>query len=654
MTLSHWTGSHGGLPPFDRMRLDDLEPALLAAMDAHLAELDAIARNPAPPSFENTIVAMERAGTRIERVGVCHGVWRSNLSSAAFRALDARLAPARADYRARVAQHDALFARVRRIHADFARRGATLAGEARERFAAIERRLAELYVAFRGRLLADEERYVLLDEDQLGGLPDAVRRSAARAAETRGHAGRYAILNTRSAVEAFLTASTERAAREEVWRAFHRRGEGDEGPDNRDVAAEILRLRAARARLLGYPDHARFVLDDRMAGTPERARALLDEVWPHARARVGEEVAALQAIADRDGVTLAPWDYLHYADRLRREQYALDAAEVRPYLGLDSLVAAIHFVAETVFGLRFAPADGVPVFHPDVRVWEVTRRDGGALVGLWYLDPFARPGKRSGAWATAYRGYADLDGPRLVLAANNANLLPPAPGQPVLVSWDDARVLFHEFGHALHLLLATARYPTLGGIVRDYGELQSQLLERWLPTGPVIRGFLRHHATGEPMPDALVARLARAATFLQGFATAEYLASAYLDLALHLADPDGLDVGAFEQALLAELGLPPQLAPRHRPAHFAHVFADEGYAAGYYGYLWADVLTADAAEAFTDAPGGLYDADVARRVVEHLFAPRDAVDPAEAWQAFRGRDPDIGALLRDRGFLPSG
>jgi peptidyl-dipeptidase Dcp len=387
---------------------------------------------------------------------------------------------------------------------------------------------------------------------------------------------------------------------------------------------------------------------------------LMMAVWPAAVARVEQEVADMQAVADREhasrggaGITIEPWDYRFYAEKVRQERYALDSDEVKQYLQLDKLNEAMFYVAGELFGFEFAPvpAGSVPVFHPDVTVFEVTDRDSGDLVGLWYLDPFARQGKRSGAWATTYRSHTTVWGPETVLASNNSNFVPGAPGEPVLISLDDAETLFHEFGHALHFLASNVDYPTLNGGVRDYTEFQSQLLERWLLTDPVVETYLVHVETGEPMPAALIEKIRRAATFNQGFATTEYLASALIDLSLHtLDDPSDVDPDAFERETLAELGMPSELVMRHRTPHFGHVFSGEGYATGYYGYLWADVLTADASEAFAQAPGGFYDAGVAARLVEFLFAPRNALDPAEAYRQFRGRDAGIEALMRDRGF----
>ena len=674
--LQEWTGPYGGVPAFDRMDLGDLEPALDAGMAAHLAEIDAIAQNPAPPTFENTVVAMEKAGRQIDRVFTYYGLWSANLSSPAFREIQGRVAPRLAEYGSQITQNAALFDRARAVYDaretlglrpdqlrlvelvydGFARNGATLEGEAKARYAQIDQRLAELYTQFGNNVLADEESYVTyLSADQLSGLPESFVAAAAAAAEQRGRGGEYAVTNTRSSMDPFLTYSDERGLRETVWRTYYDRGDNGDEHDNNAVIAEILALRDERVGLLGYDTYAAWRLEDRMAKTPERAMTLLLAVWPAAVARVEEEVADMQAVADAEGadITIEPWDYRYYAETVRQERYALDSDEVKQYLQLDKLTDALFYVAGELFGFEFTPVpEGtVPVFHPDVTVYEVTNRETGAHVGLWYLDPFARQGKRSGAWATTYRDHTTVDGPETVLASNNSNFVQGAPGEPVLISWDDAETLFHEFGHALHFLSSDVDYPTLNGGVRDYTEFQSQLLERWLLTDPVVERYLVHVETGEPMPTDLVAKIRRAATFNQGFATTEYLASSLVDLKLHsLDDPSGVDPDAFERETLAELGMPSEVVMRHRTPQFGHVFSGEGYSAGYYGYLWADVLTSDAAEAFAEAPGGFYDAGVAGRLVEHLFAVRNAVDPDEAYRAFRGRDADIAPLMRDRGF----
>lgn len=673
--LAEWTGPHGGVPAFDTMDLALLEPGMQEAMRLHLAELEVIAANPEPPTFDNTIVEMERAGQAMNRVSTFYSIWSSNLSTPEFREISTRLAPQLSEYRSTIIQNDRLFARVAAVYESeekntltpaqqrlvklsyerFARSGATLTGEKKERFAEIQKRLAELHNDFANNVLADEEGYVLyLDEKQLGGLPESFKAAAAAAAESRGQPGKFAITNTRSSMDPFLTYSTERELREKVWRTYYSRGDNGDEHDNNALITEILTLRDERVGLLGYENYASWRLEDRMAKTPQRAMELMEAVWPAAVARAREEVADMQKMADREkaGITIEPWDYRLYADKVRRDRYALDSDEVKQYLQLDKLREAMFMVAGKLFGFEFTPVPegSIPVFHEDVKVWEVTDAASGKHVGLWYLDPFARTGKRSGAWASSYRSHTTIDGEKTVLSSNNSNFIKGAPGEAVLISWDDANTFFHEFGHALHALSSNVDYPTLNGGVRDYTEFQSQLLERWLMTDEVISGYLVHHETGEPMPKELVAKIKKAATFNQGFGTTEYLASALIDLKLHTIDPKGLDPDKFERETLEELGMPKEIVMRHRTPHFSHVFSGEGYSTGYYGYLWADVLTADAAEAFAAAPGGFYDEEVAAKLVEHLFAPRNAVDPADAYRAFRGRDATIDALMRDRGF----
>ena len=674
--LAEWTGPYGGVPAFDAMELEDLPEALDAAMAAHLREIDAIASNDAPPTFENTIAALERSGRALDRVMTYFGIWSSNRSSPEFRAIQGEYAPKLSEHSTRIIQNDALFRRVEAVYEGtemdglrpdqqrvvelvydrFARNGATLTGEAKARYAAINERLAELHTAFANNVLADEEGYVTyLTEDQLGGLPESFVRAAAAAAAERGREGEYAITNTRSSMDPFLTFSDERALREKVWRTYYSRGDNADEHDNNAIIAEILELRDERVGLLGYDTYADWRLENRMAKTPEQAMELMEAVWPAAVARVHEEVADMQAIADAEGagITIEPWDYRYYAEKVRQDRYDLDSDEVKQYLQLSRLRDAMFFVAGEIFGYEFTPApEGtVPVFHPDVEVFEVTDRETGEPIGLWYLDAYARSGKRSGAWATTYRSHETFDGKRTVLGSNNANFIKGAPGEPVLISWDDATTLFHEFGHALHYFSSNVAYPTLNSGVRDYTEFQSQLLERWLLTDPVIERYLVHYETGEPMPIELVVKIKTAATFNQGFATTEYLASALVDMKYHtLEDPSGIDPDAFERRVLEELGMPDELPMRHRSPHFGHIFSGEGYSAGYYGYMWADVLTSDAAEAFRESPGGFYDPELANKLVEHLFAPRNAIDPAEAYREFRGRDARMEALMRDRGF----
>ena len=674
--LSAYDGPYGGVPHFDEMDLAGLKAALEAGMATNLEEVDVVAVDSAAPTFENTIVALERTGDDLGRVFAYWGIWSNNMSSPEFREIQAEMAPAISEHFSKITQNEKLFARVKAVYEgeeyktlrpdqqrlvwlvydQFASNGATLEGAARERYAEINQRLAELHTQFANNVLADEEGYVAyIAEDQLGGLPQSFIAAAAAAAAERGREGEYAVTNTRSSMDPVLKYADNRGLRETVWRTYYNRGDNGDAHDNHAVIAEILQLRDERVGLLGYDNYAAWRLQNRMAKTPERAFDLMEAVWPAALARVREEVAEMQAIVDAEGggFEVAPWDYRYYMEKVRQARYDLNSDEVKQYLQLDKLRDAMFFVAGKLFNFGFAPVpeDSVPVFHEDVKVWEVTDKTSGEHIGLWYLDPFARTGKRSGAWATSYRGHDTLGGEKKsVLSSNNSNFIKGAPGEPVLISWDDAETYFHEFGHALHYLSSNVDYPTLNGGVRDYTEFQSQLLERWLSTDEVIDTYLVHHETGEPIPADLVEKIKQAATFNQGFATTEYLASALMDMKYHMTDPAGIDVDAFERETLAALGMPEEIVMRHRSPHFGHVFSGEGYSAGYYGYMWADVLTADAAEAFAQAPGGFYDKALSKKMVDHLFAPRNALDPAEAYRLFMGRDADISALMRDRGF----
>ena len=673
--LAQWTGPYDGVPAFDKMDLEVLKPALRAGMAKNLAEVEAIANNPEPATFENTIVALEGAGRDLGRVFTYWGIWSANNSSPEFRTIQREMGPVLSKFFSEITQNKALFARIKAVYESdeyatlrpdqqrltwlnydgFARNGATLEGEAQERYTAINQRLSELAIEFSNNVLADEEGYVTyISEDQLGGLSDQLIKAAAAAATEREHEGEYAITNSRSSMDPFLTFSDQRDLREIVWQTYYSRGNNGDDHDNNAIIAETLQLRNERVGLLGYGNYAQWRLENRMAKTPENAYGLMETVWSAAIARVAEEVADMQALADAEGagITIEPWDYRYYAEKVRKEKYNLDSDEVKAYLQLDNLREAMFMVAGELFNFAFTALEegAVPVFHDDVRVWEVTDKASGDHIGLWYLDPFARQGKRSGAWATTYRSQESYDGKETVLGSNNSNFIKGAPGEPVLVSWDDATTFFHEFGHALHYFSSTVEYPTLNGGVRDYTEFQSQLLERWIMTDRVINNYLVHFETGEPIPAELVQKIKNAATFNQGFSTTEYLASALMDMAYHTMDPEGLDVQAFEKAKLAELGMPAELPMRHRSTQFGHAFSGEGYSAGYYGYMWADVLTADAAEAFAEAPGGFYDKEVAARLVKYLFSVRNAMDPAEAYRAFRGRDAEMEALMRDRGF----
>ncbi|MDH5413739.1 MAG: M3 family metallopeptidase, partial [Flavobacteriaceae bacterium] len=603
LLLKEWTGPYGGVPAFDQMKVEDVKDAMLLGMELSLKDIDAIANNPDEPTFENTIEEMERAGEELDRGFTYYGILSSNMSTPEFRDIQTELAPLFSEYQSKITQNEKLFQRVKTVYdnaqedpldADqqrvveltykgFAMNGAELDKDKKERYAAINKELSSLYTKFSNNVLHDEENYITyLTEDQLGGLSDGFIKSAAKIAADKGQEGKYAITNTRSSMDPFLTYSTERELRKQVWTNYYSRGDNGDEYDNNQLIADILKLRRERVELLGHKNYAEWRLQDRMAKTPDNAMALMEAVWPAAIARVAEEVADMQAVADKNGdkITIEPWDYRYYAEKVRKAKYDLDSDEVKQYLQLDKLTDAMHYVAGRLFNYNFTPVPegSVPVFHEDVKVWEVTDKDSGENIGLWYLDPYARQGKRSGAWATTYRSHTTFDGKKNVLGSNNSNFVKPAPGEALLVSWDDATTFFHEFGHALHFFSSNVKYPTLNGGVRDYTEFQSQLLERWLSTDEVINQFLVHNKTGEPMPAELVAKIKKAATFNQGFTTTEYLASAIMDMKFHLADPTDIDVDKFERETLADLKMPKELPMRHRTPHFGHVFSGEGYA----------------------------------------------------------------------------
>jgi peptidyl-dipeptidase Dcp len=673
--LSSWSGPYGGVPPFDRIRVEHFRPAIEAGMAEHKKELEAIATSPEPATFENTTVEFERAGKRLGRVRNLYSVYSAALSSPELQALERELAPMLAAFSDSIYQDEALFRRIdavhqvqaaldltpeqRRLswlqHRDFVRAGARLGPKAKARLTEINQRLATLFTAFNQNVLADEERHAVIveSEEELQGLPASIRAGAKAAASARGLEGKFAIVNTRSFMEPVLTFAANRSLRERVFRLYTQRGDNGDAHDNNALISEILALRAERAKLLGLATHAHWRLEDAMAKSPERAAELMEAVWPAAVARVREEVQDMGPLAAEEGIGggLQPWDYRYFAEKVRKAKYDLDEGEVKPYLQLEALREAMFWVAGELFDLRFRPAPEVPVYHPDVRVWAVEEGASGRLAGLFYFDPYARPGKRSGAWMSSYRRQERVDGEVPTLVSNNSNFVKPPPGEPVLIGWQDAETLFHEFGHALHGLCSQVTYPSLSGtaVPRDFVEFPSQLLEHWLPTPEVLGRFARHYQTGEPMPKALVEKLQRAATFNQGFATVEYLSSAWVDLKLHLAAEHPIDPRAFEAQTLRALGMPKEIVMRHRLPHFSHLFSGDAYSAGYYSYLWADTLTTDAFEAFLEA-GGPYDRQMASRLRTHVFSAGNTRDPAESYRAFRGRDPGIDALMRKRGF----
>ena len=666
-----------GLPPFERIEPSQFEPAFDRALRTHRAEIAAIAADPEAPCFANTVGALERAGLDLDRVASTFFNLTGAHTSPALQAVERAISPRLARHASAIYLDAALWTRISAVDAEaealggeerrvldryrtrFRRTGADLEPAAKERVAEIASRLAELGTAFSQNLLADESGFVLPlhGEDDLAGLPPFLREAAAEAAAERGggpsHDHSHVITLSRSLIEPFLVFSTRRDLRERAYQAWTSRGENGGETDNRALIAEIVRLRAERARLLGFDSFAHLKLDDTMAGSPDAAMDLLRAVWTPARRRAGEERDRLQALAQAEGgnFALQAHDWRHYAEKLRHAEHDLDEAEIKPYLALDGVIRAAFDTASKLFGLAFEEVHDVPRYHPDVRAWAVRNTDGSE-VGLFLGDYFARPSKRSGAWMSAFRSQERLNGDVKPIIVNVMNFARAPRGEPTLLSFDDARTLFHEFGHALHGLLSDVTYPLLAGtaVSGDFVELPSQLYEHWLEQPEVLRAHARHYRTGEPMPEALLARLLAARTFNQGFATVEYTASAIVDMTLHLsqAGEQGLDVAAFEADALARIAMPAEIAMRHRSPHFAHIFSGDGYAAGYYSYLWSEVLDADAFDAFREA-GDIFDPETAARLRRFVYGAGNLRDPREAYTAFRGRLPSIDPLLKKRG-----
>ncbi len=671
-----WSGPHGGVPPFDKTQVADFEPALEQAMTENLREVDAIANQSAAANFDNTIRAMEQSGLMLERVRTIYEIWGSNRSDEAFQKVEEKMEPKLAGLSDKIYQNEKLFQRIEQIYTgaefktltpeqqrlckvyytNFIRSGAKLDAASKKRMAEINQELAGHFTRFSQNLLHDEgEIYLTLDRaEDLSGMPQSFIESAAQAAERKKLSGKFIISNTRSSVEPFLTFAERRDLREKAWKMFVDRGDNGTQWDNNSLITSILKLRAERAKLLGYKSHAHWRLDNTMAKTPEKALELMESVWKPAVARVTEEVADMQAIADSEKMkfNIEPWDYRYYAEKVRKARYDLDQNEVKPYLQLNNLRDGMFWVAGELFGFEFKKREGIPVFHPDMEVYEVLNKSTGMHVGLWYFDPYAREGKRSGAWMNAYRNQSRIAGKEITtIVSNNSNFVKGKAGEPVLISWDDASTLFHEFGHALHGLSSNVTYPSLSGtsVVRDYVEFPSQLLEHWLSTPEVLQKFALHYQTGKPIPQELVNRIEKASTFNEGFSTVEYLSSALVDMQYHLSDKAAIDADLFERETLTALGMPKEIVMRHRSPQFSHIFSSDGYSAGYYSYLWSDVLTADAYEAFTEGKGP-YDKEVSSRLVKYVFSAGNTIDPEEGYSKFRGKSASTKALMRKRGF----
>ncbi|HZH10766.1 MAG TPA: M3 family metallopeptidase [Microvirga sp.] len=663
-----------GLPPFESITPDHYRPAFDTALAQQQAEIAAIAECAEEPSFANTIEALERSGASLKRVGGVFFNLAGSHTNDAIQAVEREMAPVLAKHRNSIFMNEALYRRVAalydsreslgltaeqarvldRYHTIFVRAGARLAPDEKKRLAAITERLASLGTQFSQNVLADEKSYqlVLETEEDLAGLPSFLRESAAQAAEERGLKGRYVITLSRSSIEPFLQFSKRRDLREQAFKAWALRGDNNNDTDNKAIIAEMAALRAERAKLLGYETFADFKLSDTMAKTPDAVLKLLNDVWAPARARAEAERDDLQALAQAQGdnIVIEPWDWRFYSDQVRMARHNLDEATIKPYFQLDRIIEAAFETAHRLFGLSFRELKDFPKYHPDIRAWEVLDA-GGNHVGTFIGDYFARPSKRSGAWMSAFRSQEKLTGEVRPIIVNVMNFAKGGAGEPSLLSFDDARTLFHEFGHGLHGLLSNVTYPLLAGtaVSTDFVELPSQLYEHWLSQPEILRRYATHYRTGEPIPEELLERLMAARNFNQGFATVEYLASAFVDLELHRRrDVTDLDVSAFEQEVLGKIGMPREIIMRHRTPHFLHVFSGDGYSSGYYSYLWSEVLDADAFLAFEET-GDAFDKDMAEKLKRFIYSAGNLRDPAEAYTAFRGRLPTADALLAKRG-----
>ena len=669
--LAPWTGPNGGVPPWDKIDNKLFQPAVEQAAQMLLDQVDAIASNPQPATFDNTIAAMERAGKPFRRVLTLFFVLTSSRNTKEIQLLSGIIGPQVATVTDKINFNSRLFQRIKAIHESrteagltaeqirlvekqyrqFVQRGADLDASQKTRLGEINQSLAKLFTDFGNRVLADEDTWVVLTEKDLAGLSKPLIGAYKAAAEKRKVEG-YAVVNTRSAVDPFLTFSDNRALREKVWRAFVSRGDNGDKNDTKALVVQIVKLRAERAKLLGFKNHAEWRMSETMAKDPARAQELMMKVWPAAVARVKQEVRDMERIARRKSkrFKIEPWDYRYYMEKVRKSKYNLDQNEFKNYFELNNMIKASYFMAEKLYGYAFEEITGqVPVFHDDVRVFHVTNKADGSHVGYLYRDDFARQYKRSGAWQSTYQSQEKHDGQVDAIVSNNNNFTKGAEGEPVLISLDDAETLFHEFGHALHALTNDVTYPSLGGTPRDFVEFPSQVHENWVLTREVLDQFARHYKTGEKMPQTLIDKMRAAATFNQGFASVEYLASALVDMKLH-TDPDGIeDPAQFEKETLAEIGMPKEIVMRHRLPQFMHLFSSDAYSAGYYSYLWSDVMAADAWQAFEEAKDPWHP-ETAAKFKNIILATGDATDRAEAYRQFRGRDPKVEALLKNRGF----
>ena len=670
--LADWTGPYQGVPPWDQVKPEQFDEAYTFAVAELEREAAATANNPEAATFANTIEAMERGGARLEQVGSIFGVMTDNMSSPAYQALDKAWSPKLSAAFDRITLDPKLFARVKtlynnrdslgldakqlrlltRTYDGFVRRGAKLDTAQKMQVSAINQQLASAFSDFNSRLLADEGTFIQASAAEMAGVPQDVRDAAAEVAKAKKlPAASFAVRNTRSAVDPVLSFASNRALRQKVWQAFVNRGDNGNANDTNALIAQIVKLRADRAHLLGYKTHADLRMQDTMAKTPARAMDLMMRVWPAAVKRVNEEVADMKPFTAKDKVLrVEPWDYRYYQEKVRKAKYDLSEDEIKPYFELSNLVNGMFWSAEQLYDLKFKENTGtVPVWQSDIRTFEVTHAKTNKVVGLFYLDTYSREGKRSGAWATGYRDTSGLLGSRPKLVSNNNNFTKPGPDQPVLITLDDASTLFHEFGHAIQGLLTDVYYPSLGGSQRDFVEYPSQVNENWLLTRPVLERFAKHHKTGATMPASLVRKIEASETFNQGFSTVEYLSSALVDMKLHTREDGVVDPDAFEKTTLAELGMPQEMVMRHRLPQFGHLFSSDSYSAGYYSYLWSETMDADTWAAFEET-GDPFNRAIADKFRTVLLSTGNETDRAEAYRQFRGRDPDVTALLKRRGF----
>ncbi|MCD0468431.1 M3 family metallopeptidase [Flavobacterium sp. JAS] len=671
--LQKWSGPYGGVPAFDEYKVSDFKPAVEIAIQENLVEFDAIANNPEVPTFENTIVALESSGKKIARIHTAFGIYSSNIFTAEFGVVETEMSPKISELNDKMYQNKKLFSRIENLYnskekeklnneqqrliwlyyTDFVREGAELDELNKEKVGKINQELATLFTRFSQNLLAEENNQFieLKEESDFDGLPLEIKNAATAEAKNRKIDVLGCVANTRSSIEPFLTFSDRRDLREKAFQVFVKRGDNGNENDTNETLITILKLRSQKAKLLGFPSFAHWSLSNKMAKDPEKTLELMHSVWKPAVEKVHEDVAEMQEIVDAEGgnFKIQPWDYRYYAEKVRKAKYSLDQNEIKQYLQLENLREGMFWVAGELFDLTFKKIANVPVYHQDVRVWEVSNKVSGKTIGLWYFDPYARTGKRSGAWMSSYRDQQKLEN-ALPIVSNNCNFIKGNANESVLISWDDATTLFHEFGHALHGLCSNVAYPSLSGtsVARDYVEFPSQIFEHWLATPEVLNKFALHYKTNEPLPQSMVEKIEKAANFNEGFATVETISSSFVDMELHLTT-ETIDPDEFERETLKKLNMPSEIVMRHRIPQFAHIFSSDGYAAGYYSYLWADVINADAYEAFTEA-NGPYDKVVAKRLHDTVFSVGNTIDNEKGYENFRGRAPKSDALMRARNF----